>query len=630
MKTSIATIAIAGDLSKNLTAIANAGFDGVELFEQDLIAFNGSPQRLGEMVREHGLRIDLLQSVKEFGGLPAPLRARGFDVVERKFDLMQALGTELLLVSSCTPAASLGGVDRLASDLRELAERAARRGLRIGYEAVSWARIVADYRDAWELVRRADHPALGLVLDSIHVLADALSPEHIRIIPADRIFHVQLADAPLLRMELEYRSRNFRSLPGEGGLALADFMSAVAATGYDGPLSLEILNYRFHSGLPRTIAEDGYRSIVQLMDQVRTRQPEMVMQVPEMPAKSRAEGIEFIEFAADAEKVAGLERLLDTLGFVPLAHHINKRVALWRQGAINILINTEPKSFAHSAYTMYGTSVCDMALLVDDAQAAAARARALGANPFNQPHGKDELDIPAIRGVRGTVLHVVDQQSALGRIWETDFDLSLNGGQDISGVGLTRIDHISQVMDHGEMLTWTLFYTSIFEMSKMATINTVDPGGRVYSRALQSDDGGVRIVLNGADTQRSFSGRFDADSAGSSVQQLAFACDDIFATSEALAARGFEILSIPQDYYLDLAARCALDASLLERLRAADILYDEDANGAFYHLYSRPHGEGFFFEIVQRCGGYDGYGAANTPYRLAAQKKLKSKRGTSG
>jgi 4-hydroxyphenylpyruvate dioxygenase len=120
----------------------------------------------------------------------------------------------------------------MADDFSELGARAAARGLRVGYEAKAWGRHISDYRDAWEVVRRAAHPAVGLVLDSFHILARGLSPESIRAIPCDRIFHVQLADAPKIDMDLEYKSRRFRALPGEGDLSLVDFLRAVAATGY--------------------------------------------------------------------------------------------------------------------------------------------------------------------------------------------------------------------------------------------------------------------------------------------------------------------------------------------------------------------------------------------------------------
>ena len=170
------------------------------------------------MVRDAGLKVAVFQPFRDFEGMPEPQRARAFDRAERKFDVMQALGTDLMLVCSNVSPAALGGVDRAADDLRELGERAAKRGLRIGYEALAWGRHVYDHRDAWEIVRRADHPAVGLVLDSFHTLAREIDPESIRRIPGDRIFLVQVADAPQLDMDLLSWSRHFRNLPGQGGL----------------------------------------------------------------------------------------------------------------------------------------------------------------------------------------------------------------------------------------------------------------------------------------------------------------------------------------------------------------------------------------------------------------------------
>jgi len=124
MKSSIATASIAGDLGEKLTAISGAGFDGVEIFERDFITFGGIPSDVGKMVRDHGLRIELLQPVYDFEGLPPALRKKAFDRIERKFDLMAELGTDLLLISSTNHPESLGGIDRIASDFAELGERA--------------------------------------------------------------------------------------------------------------------------------------------------------------------------------------------------------------------------------------------------------------------------------------------------------------------------------------------------------------------------------------------------------------------------------------------------------------------------------------------------------------------------
>ena len=620
MKTSIATVSISGDLREKLTAIANAGFDGVEVFEQDFITYDGSPKDVGQLIRDFGLTIDLFQPVRDFEGLPGAARQKAFDRIERKFDVMQELGTDLLLVSSSTHADADGGVDRLAADFAELGQRAATRGLRIGYEARAWGKYVSSPLDAWEVVRRADHASVGVILDSFHTLAAKHDPDTIRRIPGDKIFHVQLSDAPLIQMDLEYLSRHFRNMPGEGDLAITDFLRAVLSTGYKGPYSLEILNDQFRGGSSRMIAVDGKRSLLAAMDLLRRSEPDLKVDAPAMPAPAKVLGVEFVEFAANDEEAKSLEAMLTTLGFAHVGQHIHKSVNLWRQGDINIVVNTEQEGFAYSAYVTHGTCVCDIGLLVDDALAAKDRAEQLSASLFSQRRGDGELDIPAVRGVGGSVLHLLDRKSDLAEVWDTEFK-PVDGGQS-QPVGLKRVDHLAESMKHEELLTWTLFYTSIFDLSRSAVVDVADPSGVVHSRALQSADGAFRLTMNGVDTHRTFAGQFLSDTFGSSVQHIAFETDDIFATAEALAQNGFEALPVFENYFADLDARGCLRAEEIARLKAANILYDEDEKGAYYQLYSRPYGNGFFFEIIQRTGDYSGYGAPNAPYRTAALKRL--------
>ena len=211
MKTAIATVSISGDLTEKLSAIAQAGFSGVEIFENDFLAFDGGPREVGRIIRDHGLEISLYQPFRDFEGMPEPQRQRGLDRAERKFDVMEELGTSLMLVCSNVSPISLGGIDRAAADFAELGERAQKRGLKIGYEALAWGRHVSDHRDAWEIVRRADHAAVGLVLDSFHTLARGIDPETIRRIPGDKIAFIQLADAPKIDMDLLYWSRATRA-----------------------------------------------------------------------------------------------------------------------------------------------------------------------------------------------------------------------------------------------------------------------------------------------------------------------------------------------------------------------------------------------------------------------------------
>jgi len=620
MKTAIATVSISGDLTEKLAAIAAAGFDGVEIFENDFLAFDGGPGEVGRMVRDHGLEISLFQPFRDFEGMPEPQRARAFDRAERKFDVMQELGTDLVLICSNVSPISLGGIDRAAEDFRELGERAAKRGIRIGYEALAWGKHINDHRDAWEIVRRADHPNVGLILDSFHTLARKIDPDTIRSIPGDRIFFIQLADAPKIDMDLLYWSRHFRNMPGEGDLDVAGFMSAVAATGYDGILSLEIFNDQFRGGSPKSISVDGHRSLVYLMDRVRRSEPDIRIPVPDMPDRIPVHGVEFAEFAADEEEATQLGAMLHTLGFRRVGRHVSKDVGLWRQGDINIVINTEREGFAHSSYVVHGANVCDIGLKVEDAAATVKRARALGADLFEQPVGPGELKIPAIRGVGGGIVHFIDAKSDLARVWEIEFE-PVADAETPADAGLTRIDHIAQTMNYEEMLTWLLFYTSIFETGKSPMVDVVDPAGLVRSQVIENESGLLRITLNGAENRRTLAGHFLAESFGSSVQHLAFATADIFATAAALAANGFSSLVISPNYYDDLDARFGLDENFLNRLRDNNILYDRDDNGEYFQLYSPNYGEGFFFEIVERRNGYRGYGASNAQFRIAAQKR---------
>src|SRR5712675_3596028 len=268
MKYSIATVSVSGTLDKKLQAIAAAGFDAVEIFESDFISFDGSASDVAKICRDLGLSICALQPFRDFEGMPEPQRKQTFRRAEKKFDLMEELGTDLLLICSNVSPASLGGIDRAAADFHALGELAAPRGLRIGFEALAWGRHVNDYRDAWEIVRRADHKSIGVILDSFHALAPAFPVSAIQSIPADKIFLVQLADAPKLGLDVLSWSRHFRCFPGQGDLPVADFMEAVLKTGYIGPLSLEIFNDQFRSGSAVRTATDGLRSLILLEDQL--------------------------------------------------------------------------------------------------------------------------------------------------------------------------------------------------------------------------------------------------------------------------------------------------------------------------------------------------------------------------
>jgi 4-hydroxyphenylpyruvate dioxygenase len=611
MKTSIATVSLSGTLGEKLEAIAAAKFDAVEIFENDLVTYSGPPSDVRKACSELGLDIITLQPFRDFEGMPAAQRERAFARAERKFDVMQELGTDLLMICSNVSPDSLGGIDRAAADLRELGERAGRRGLRIAFEALAWGRHINDYRDAWEAVRRADHPSVGLVLDSFHILARGTDLSTIRSIPGDRIFLVQLADAPMLQMDYLSWSRHFRNFPGQGELPVLDFMRALQATRYDGALSLEIFNDQFRSGSTRSVAIDGQRSLRFMQEQLGTG-------TLELPPRARAEGVSFIEFSADDQDAPRLETLLAGLGFRRAGQHRSKAVTRWTQGDINLVVNREKEGFAHSFNLVHGSAVCALGLGVENAAKTFERATLLLDQPFHQAVGPGELDIPAVRGVGGSLIYFLDKASDLGRVWDIEFAPTGDAGR---ATGLTRVDHISQSMQYDEMLSWLLFYTSLVDLNKVPAQEVADPAGLVRSQVIEADDGALRFVLNASQSQRTQSSRFLSELFGSGVQHIAFATDDLLATVAKLEKNGVPLLQIPENYYDDLEAKTDLTPDQLMTFRNHNVLYDREGAAEYLQVYTQTFDQRFFFEIVERRG-YRGYGASNAPVRLAAQARL--------
>jgi 4-hydroxyphenylpyruvate dioxygenase len=611
-KHSIATVSLSGSLDEKLRAIAGAGFDAVEIFENDLLTFNGSPRDVGQLCRDLGLSICAFQPFRDFEGMPEPQRARNFARAQHKFELMQELQTDLLLVCSNVSPASLGGIDRAAADFHALGELAASCGVRVGFEALAWGRHVNDYRDAWEIVRHANHKSIGIILDSFHALAPSFPVSAIPSIPADRIFLVQLADAPKLGLDVLSWSRHFRCFPGQGDLPVGAFMEAVSATGYAGPLSLEIFNDQFRSGSPVRTATDGLRSLILLEDQLAQSQPGAASAA--LPSKAQSRGVGFIEFAVDQAKGRELSGLFGQLGFRKTGSHRSKDVERWSQGNIELVVNCEPDGFAHSHYITHGPGVCAIAIDVDNAGKTMTRAAALKARTFYQPVGPGELEIPAIRGVGGSLLYFPE---AAGKNWDTDFEALRS---DAATDCLMTVDHISQSMPYDEMLSWLLFYTGILDLQRLPQMEIADPVGLVQSQALINGDQGLRVILNGSLATRTLSARFINEFFGSGVQHIAFSCTDIFAAVAEMRARGADFLKIPDNYYDDIEAKYDLDAATMAALRDNQILYDREGGGEFFQTYTHTFDERFFFEIVQRRN-YQGFGAVNAAVRLAAQTR---------
>ena len=627
MQRSIATVSLSGTLPEKLEAIAAAGFDGVEIFENDLLYYDGSPSEIRKRCADLGIAITLFQPFRDFEGCRRDRLQRNIDRAERKFDLMQELGTDLVLVCSNVAADSLGDDEILIDDLRLLGERAGARGLRIGYEALAWGRHVNTYQQVWNLVRQADHPAVGVILDSFHTLSLKGDPAAIADIPGDKIFFVQMADAPILAMDVLEWSRHFRCFPGQGEFDLAGFLAPILRTGYRGPLSLEIFNDGFRAAPPRQNAADGLRSLLYLEEKTHKRLEKEGHQIEPgvlftPPAAHRYDGVEFLEFAVNEAVGARLAGWLERLGFARAGQHRSKDVSLLRQGDINIVLNAEPYSFAHNFFESHGPSLCATALRVKDGAAALQRACDYRGQPYRGLVGPNEREVPAVRAPDGSLIYLVEQAGAGQTIYDTDF--SLNQTVEASG-GLQRIDHMALALPADSLDSWVLFYKSLLDFEADDEVVLPDPYGLVKSRAIRSRCSSIRLPLNISENRNTAIAHALSSYQGSGVHHIAFSCEDIFAEVARSKEAGVPLLEIPLNYYDDLAARFDFDDEFLSELAYYNVLYDRDAQGGeLFHVYTEPFEERFFFEIIQRKAGYVGYGAANVAVRLAAMAKSRS------
>jgi len=627
---SIATVSLGGTLVDKLTAISAAGFDGVEIFENDLFYFEGTAADVKRIADDRGLRIVLFQPFRDFEAGPREKLQRNLDRAERKFDLMGELATDLMLVCSSIAPDTVDDDALAAADLHALGERAARRGLRVGYEALGWGRHVNTYGHALKIVEQADHPAVGLVLDSFHTLCigDDIAP--IGEIPSERIFFVQIADAPMIKLDPLSWSRHFRLFPGQGGMPVTPFVRNVIASGYAGAISLEIFNDEFRAAPPRPIAIDAMRSLVLLEEELlatpeagsqaqATTKPTagVVAGMLAPPAPPICSGVEFVEFAVDEATRPRLAGLFDRMGFARAGQHRSKDVSLHRQGDVHLIINSEKESFARSFVEQHGSSVCALAFRVDDAQRAVERALRYRAQIFRGRVGPNELVIPAVRGLEGSLVYLVDRFGAQGSIYDVDF-LTADAAAAPADCGLQRVDHVAQVMPRGQFDGALLFYCAVFGFDAAPAFELMDPYGLIQSRVVESRERAIRLPLNASQAPNTTSARFVADYRGAGIHHIAIATGDLFATTARMRQNGVPLLDIPGSYYDNLAAVHDLPPARVAEMRRLSILYDRASGGEFFHAYTRAFDHRFFFELVERRD-YDGFGAVNAPVRMAAQ-----------
>ncbi|WAZ25255.1 sugar phosphate isomerase/epimerase and 4-hydroxyphenylpyruvate domain-containing protein [Streptomyces cinnabarinus] len=590
MRTSIATVSLSGSLTEKLTAAARAGFDGVEIFENDLLASPLTPEEIRARCADLGLTIDLYQPMRDIEAVPEDVFVGSLRRARHKFELMGRLGADTVLVCSSVSPQAVADDALAARQLGELADLAQDFGIRVAYEALAWGRHVSTYDHAWRIVEQAGHPALGTCLDSFHILSRGSDPKGIEDIPGEKIFFLQLADAPLLGMDVLQWSRHHRCFPGQGGFDITGLVRHVLRAGYDGPLSLEVFNDVFRQSEAGSTAVDARRSLLVLQESVGLAEP---------PASVVPTGVAFAELLTpDAEPVAAV---LSALGFARTARHRGKPVDLWQQGQARVLVNTG------GAARREGAQLAAIGLESPDPAGAARRAEALLAPVLPRRRAPEDAALDAVAAPDGTELFFCGAPSD----WRGDFE---DVPHTPAAGSVTGVDHLALTQPWHHFDEATLFHRSVLGLDAQPSVDVADPYGLLRSRAVTNADGSVRIALTvgaapGDDTVHD--------------RHIALATDDVVAAARRFRAAGGLLLPVPANYYDDLAARFDLTDGDLETYRELGILYDRDTGGVFRHCYTRTVGR-VFFELVQRDAAYQGYGAPNAPVRLAAQHAVRA------
>lgn len=591
---SISSISFSGQLEDKIDAAAKAGFDGIEIFREDIIGFEAPLEEIRDYAAQAGIAIVSLQSLRDFEGYTGAARAAAFRRAGRFLDLASRIGAPRLIVCANTDPQSDPAL--ASADLRELAAMAGARGLRLGYEALASSAHHNTVEAAWQVVRAADAYNLGLVIGAVHLFAMDGDPAMLATIPAAKIELVHLADAPTTRIDRALLTQSFRLFPGQGSLPVAELYARLIAQGFDGPMSIEIFSEQIRALPPSQIAGDGMRAFHLLEDLCRHGGAAHCDLVA--PA--------FAEFAAPAKAADALIGLLQALGFGRT--HVAGEVSLWRNGGVVLAVNGRESGLAHAIYLVQGVSISGLGLIVDDPDQIDQRSGRFHGERFER--AEPPYDLPVLRGPGGSVFHL-----CTGPIESAPGFAAFCPTGAAPGEGLSRIDHFAQAFQPNLFLSGLMFYRAFFNMHSEAMRDVLDPHGTVHSRTLSNDDGQLRLSINASFGAGTTTQRFLEKSGFAPWHHIALATEDILAFAARL--RPADVLPIPANYYEDLPLRFDISPELLERLAQHNILYDRDEGGEYFQIYTRAI-NGFFFEIVERRG-YRGMGAPNAAVRMLAQ-----------
>ncbi|MFH0411256.1 TIM barrel protein [Corynebacterium sp. L4756] len=612
MRTSIATVCLSGTLAEKLRAAADAGFDGVEIFEQDLVVSPHSPEQIRDRAQELGLSLDLYQPFRDLLSVEEDVFQDNLRRLEAKFQLMQRLGMNQILVCSNVATATVDDDEVRVDQLRRAGELAARYGCFISYEALAWGKYVNTYQHAYDIVVKVDHPNVGTCLDSFHILSRGDDPTGIASMDAEKIFFLQLADAPSMDMGILPWSRHHRVFPGEGDFDLGYFMEQVAKSGYQGPVSLEIFNDDFREAEVGRTAIDGLRSLTWLADKTAAKVPNAPLELPQLAQPQTPRGFDFVEVRTG--RLGEVTKALHQLGFRLGGYHQSKPdFQAWVQGNVRIIVEDEGP-------TGGATTLTGLGVIVDDASAAAERAIALKAQPVPRVTGVGEEDLHPVFTPDGSELYFcgtgTNSTGGAGRggTWTPEFGFECDeiiGANDKNAL-INSVHHIALAQPQSTAAETRLFYSSVLGLEPTTPEFVPSPAGLVHKQAIEGDN--VRLTVSAA-PEGSEQGGFFAEHY---PEHITFGTSDVFAVAQRAVTRGLKMLPIPENYYDDLAARFGLEPSLIAQMKEFNICYDRSADGELLHFYTAPLGS-TFFEVAEVRGNYSGFGWADEPIRLAAQ-----------
>ena len=325
-------------------------------------------------------------------------------------------------------------------------------------------------------------------------------------------------------------------------------------------------------------------------------------------------GFEFVEFSSPLPDL--LESVFERMGFTLLARHRSKDVVLYRQGEINFIVDREPKSVAGYFAAEHGPSACGMAFRVKDAHLAYKRALTLGAQPIDIPTGPMELRLPAIKGIGGAPLYLIDRFEDGKSIYDIDFVFIEGVDRHPAGHGLKLIDHLTHNVYRGRMTFWANFYEKLFNFREIRYFDIQGEYTGLTSRAMTAPDGKIRIPLNEESRQgggqiEEFLMKFN----GEGIQHIALICDDLLATVDKLTLAGVPLMAAPSESYYDMIDdRLPHHGQALHELQTRGILLDGSTDNntprLLLQIFSQAQLGPVFFEFIQREGD-EGFGEGN-------------------